>query len=414
MVVVRAGWRPAERMLAFRTFAARGWRIAVMDRLLNQSLCLADVPVVCDPADTRRAAAALRAKVARPDGILTFSDTALYATAQLAEFLGLPFLPARVASEVTSKHHQRQVCEKAGVPIPEWRSLADEHEALAAVRDWGRAVIKPTGRAAGVAVRLAASPAAATEAYREAVVAAGANGGVLAERYLEGPEFSVESIAFGGRQRPICVTSKVTTPGPWFVETGHCVPADLPAGQRLAITRVAMAACHALNLTRGACHTEVKLTEEGPVIVEVNARPAGDRVLDLIQLALGVNVYELLGRQALGEDPEPGQLLPGQRRAAAIHFRLSTPGVLRGVASELESRPPHWLVDLSFAGPAGQVLRQPRSNYDRIGYAIALGDTGAVAAARAKSAIDSVRVQAEPVAAQTDAARAQGTDAAHA
>lgn len=403
LVVVRAGWRPAERMLAFRTFAARGWRIAIMDRVLNQSLCLADVPVVCDLAAIPQAAAALRAKVGRPDGILTFSDTALHATAQLAEFLGLPFLPVQLASEVTNKQHQRQVCEKVGVPIPEWRSVAGEDEALAAVRGWGRAIIKPTGRAAGVAVRLAASAATAAEAYREAAAAAGAGGGVLVERYLEGPEFSVESIAVGGRQQPICVTSKITTQGPWFVEIGHCVPAVLPASQCHAITRVAMAACHALNLTWGACHTEVKLTQEGPVIVEVNARPAGDRVLDLIQLALRVNVYELLGRQALGEDLEAGQLLPRQRQAAAIHFRLSTPGVFRDAASELESRPPHWLVDLSVAGPAGQVLRQPRSNYDRIGYAIALGDTSAVAAARAKSAIDSVTVRAEPVVGETDA-----------
>lgn len=403
LVVVRAGWRPAERMLAFRTFAARGWRIAIMDRVLNQSLCLADVPVVCDLAAIPQAAAALRAKVGRADGILTFSDTALHATAQLAEFLGLPFLPVQVASEVTSKRYQRQVCEKAGVPVPEWRSVADEDEAMAAVRGWGRAIIKPTGRAAGVAVRLAASAAAAAEAYREAAAAAGAGGGVLVERYLEGPEFSVESVAVGGRQQPICVTSKITTQGPWFVEIGHCVPAVLPASQCHAVIRVAMAACHALNLTWGACHTEVKLTREGPMIVEVNARPAGDRVLDLIQLALGINVYELLGRQALGEDPEAGQLLPRQRRAAAIHFRLAAPGVFRDAASELESRPPHWLVDLSVTGPAGQVLRQPRSNYDRIGYAIAMGDTSAVAAARAKSAIDSVTVRAEPVVGETDA-----------
>lgn len=408
LVVVRAGWRPAERMLAFRTFAARGWRIAIMDRVLNQSLCLADVPVVCDLTAIPQAAAALRAKVGRPDGILTFSDTALHATAQLAEFLGLPFLPVQVASEVTNKQHQRQVCEKAGVPVPEWRSVVREDEALAAVRGWGRAIIKPTGRAAGVAVRLAASAATAAEAYREAAAAAAARagGGVLVERYLEGPEFSIESIAVGGRQQPICVTSKITTQGPWFVEIGHCVPAVLPDSQRHAVIRVAMAACHALNLTWGACHTEVKLTQEGPMIVEVNARPAGDRVLDLIQLALGVNVYELLGRQALGEDPEAGQLLPPQRRAAAIHFLLAAPGVFRDAASELESRPPHWLVDLSVTGPAGQVLRQPRSNYDRIGYAIAMGNTSAVAAARAKSAIDSVTVRVEPVVGETDAAHA--------
>jgi len=53
-------------------------------------------------------------------------------------------------------------------------------------------------------------------------------------------------------------------------------------------------------------------------------------------------------------------------------------------------------VELSVTVPAGQRLEEPRSNSDRIGYAIAVGESGPEAAARALSAIESVAVRLAP------------------
>jgi S-sulfo-L-cysteine synthase (3-phospho-L-serine-dependent) len=397
LLVVKTGWRLAQRLAAFRTFAARGWRVAVADGVLNQSLRVADVPVVCDPAATARAAAAVRARVGRPDGILTFSDSALLATARLARALGLPFLSPRVAGAAVDKREQRLACARAGLPVPEWRDADGPDAAAAAVGEWGRAVVKPANRAAGVAVRLARTEAEARRAWREAADALRPGGRVLVERWLEGPEVSVESIAVGGRQRAVCVTDKVTTAGPHFVEVGHAVPSALAGGERDAVERVALAACDAIGLSWGACHTELKLTADGPAIVEVNARMAGDCIPDLAALALGVDLYELLGRQALGEELTPEDLLPTRDSGAAIHFALGSPGVLEGATSPMEAGPPPWLVELSVTSPPGHPLEAPRSNGDRIGYAIATAATSPEAAARARDAIESLDVALAPL-----------------
>jgi len=393
LVVVKTGWSLSHRMLAFRTFAARGWRIAVMDRALNQSLRVADVAVTCDLSATAGAVRALLARAGRPDGILTFSDSALAATARLADALGLPFLPVAVADRVTDKRRQRELFAAAGLPVPDWRRLVDEEEAAAAVRDWGRTVIKPADRAASVAVRLVDTVEAARQAYREAARAARQGGAVLAERYLVGPEVSVESIAVDGQQRAVCVTDKVTTHGPHFVELGHAVPSALEPASRERVVEAARLACCALGLGWGACHTEVKLTEAGPVVVEVNARLPGDSVPDLIELALGVNVYELLGRHALGETISLADLAPRRRAGAAIHFLPSAAGTFLGATSPLEAEPPDWLVELSVTASPGHRLEEPVSNSDRIGYAIACGGDSPEAAARALSAVGSVAVR---------------------
>jgi biotin carboxylase len=264
-------------------------------------------------------------------------------------------------------------------------------------------VIKPADRAAGVAVRSVESAVDARRAYREAAHASRKGGAVLAERYLEGSEVSIESIAVEGRQRAICVTDKVVSHEPHFVEVAHAVPSALDAVRREAAVEAALSACAAVGLSWGACHTEVKLTEAGPVVVEVNPRLAGDCIVDLVDLALGLNLYELLGRQALGEEITAAELVPRRYGAAAIHFLTSSPGIFLDATSPLEHEPPDWLIELSITSPSGHRLTEPRSNTDRIGYAIVIGDSGPMAAARARWAIDSVAVRmaedVEPIAA---------------
>lgn len=396
LLVVKTGWQQSQRMLAFRTFATRGWRVAVLDQLLNQSLRVADVPVVCDLSAVPLVLKTVRRRMGRPDGVVTFSDSGLVAAARIAEAFGLPFLAVEVASRAVDKRDQRRACAAAGLPVPDWRLPADQEEAAAAVREWGRTVIKPADRAASVAVRLVDSAEDAARAYQVAARASRRGGAVLAERYLPGPEVSVESIAVDGRQRAICVTDKVSTHGPHFVEIGQAVPSALEPDLREAVVGIAQSACAALGLTWGACHTEVKLTDRGPVIVEVNPRLPGDCVPDLIDMALGVNVYELLGRQALGETITVEDLAPRTRGGAAIHFRLTSRGKFLGASSPLEADPPDWLVELSVTTPPGHRLEEPTSNSDRLGYAICTGGSAGEAAARARWAADTVEVRLAP------------------
>lgn len=396
LVLVRSGWRLPFRLLAFRTFAALGWRVAVVERVLNQSLRVADVPVVSDMADPARTAEAVLARVGRADGVLTFSDSGLVGAAELAKTLGLPFLSAEAARRAVDKREQRRAFAAAGLPVPEWREVAGPEDALDAVRQWGRAVLKPADRAASVAVRAADTPAEADRAYRDAASASRRPGSVLAEQYLAGPEVSVESIAVEGRQQAVCVTDKLTTPGPSFVEISHSLPSALPAPERRAAVEAAVAACDALGLNWGGCHTEVKLTDSGPVVVEVNARLAGDCIVDLVEMALGLNLYELAGRQALGESIGAEDLSPSRRGAAAIHFCLCRPGVFRGAGSPLEASSPDWLEELSVTATPGQRLGEPRANADRIGYAIATACSGPEAARRARSAVESLALDVAP------------------
>ena len=58
----------------------------------------------------------------------------------------------------------------------------------------------------------------------------------LLEEYLEGPEFSVESVSAGGTTTVLGVTDKSVTGDPFFIEDGHMFPADLSDAEERRVT----------------------------------------------------------------------------------------------------------------------------------------------------------------------------------
>ena len=393
LLMVKTGYPLVLRLSAYRLFYRSGWRVAVVDGLINQGLRVADVPIVADLSDTDHVEARVGAVIGRPDAVLTFNDSGLVLAAELAARFGRPFLDPGRAAAAIDKVAQREAFATAGVPSPRFCRCPEAATIRKQLADWGPVVVKPADRAASAGVRLVRSMHEADEAFAGAV-AESPTARVLVEEYVDGPEVSVESFAVSGVQRPVGVTDKVTTGGPWFVELGHTVPSTLGGPARQAVLEVAGQACRALDVDFGACHTEVKLTSSGPVVIEVNARVPGDAIVDLVGRALGVDMYRLLLRAAAGEIIRAEDLVPTRAGAAAIRFLPSPGGRLLRASSPALGDPPGWLVDLAVLGERGAPLPPPATdNGARIAYAVAEAPTPATAAYRAGQALSDLHLE---------------------
>src|SRR5262249_28557970 len=108
----------------------------------------------------------------------------------------------------------------------------------------------------------------------------------LVEEFVTGSEFSVEGIFLGGRPRILAITAKETVSPPFFVETAHALPADLPASQRRDIEETVSAALLILGLRTGAFHVELWLTPTGVVLGEVHGRFGGDWIHKMLEHAI--------------------------------------------------------------------------------------------------------------------------------
>ena len=121
----------------------------------------------------------------------------------------------------------------------------------------------------------------------------------------------MESLVASGKINHVAVNGRFPPSAP-FRETGFFIPADLSGSQTAAVLEVATAALRALSVRTGGFHTEIKLTPDGPQIIEVNGRIGGG-VPEMLFEASGVSIFELSIRVALREPVIVDGLIPCSR-----------------------------------------------------------------------------------------------------
>ncbi|MFS0692404.1 ATP-grasp domain-containing protein [Streptomyces nitrosporeus] len=345
---------------------------------------------VCDTQDPDAVEKELRAHALPVCGVVTVMEYYVPLATEAARRLGLPGLDPGAAQDARNKLRTRERCAVAGVPVPRFHFVLTEEEIDTALADTGLpCVVKPVDESASIGVELCRTRAEVRAAVAGiAGSAVNSKGqarvpGALLEQCLFGPEVSVETFTYDGRTHVLGVTDKLLGPTPHFVEFGHTFPSAL-GEQADAAAAVAVSALAAIGFDFGPAHVEAKLTPDGPVLIEINARTGGDFIPDLVEHALGVALLEQSLRAHSGERPD---LEPVRRRGAAIRFLAGRDGTVREVpdAGILEHFPA--VVAHRVKAVAGQTTTWPANSHQRLGHVMAVADTAAQAAAAAEAAL---------------------------
>jgi predicted ATP-grasp superfamily ATP-dependent carboligase len=299
---------------------------AVMAPLVRLLRRLGDV-VDWNGLDDAAIADALAAHV--PTGIVTFGEAQMPLTAALAARLSLTYHSASTADRLADKYLQRLALRDAGLPGPAvWEAPSPgQHgdafaRAAAALADQVTfpVVVKPRRGTSSVATARADDSRELTHL----VTRFGRHeGGLLVEEYLtdrasNGPfadDLAVELMAQNGRVWHLATTGKFSHAPP-FRGRGCFLPSQVDAATEAALFELAEAALGALEITDGFANVDVKLTPDGPRVVEVNGRLGGN-VDVLIELAGGPSILPLVFRLALGEDMGADPIVA---RAAVGHW----------------------------------------------------------------------------------------------
>ena len=128
---------------------------------------------------------------------------------------------------------------------------------------------------------------------------------VIVEEFIDGPEYSGESIAYDGEYKLLVVTEKQTIGAPHFVECGHKQPADLSPAMLEKVERTLYKAFASMGLKYGAIHPEFKITKGGKIIfMEIGARMGGDCIgSDLVPISTGYDYMGMVISCGCGERP---------------------------------------------------------------------------------------------------------------
>ena len=251
-------------------------------------------------------------------------------------------------------------------------------------------ICKPVDSSGSRGINLIRSESEYLEKARESSQI-GKSGDILLEEYLTGDEISVEVIVLEGVTHVLQVTDKITTGEPHFCEIGHSQPATMSQSLRQQVEEVAKGACCAVGLVNSPAHVEMKLTQDGPKMIELGARMAGDTISTYLinRSVKGVNMSEMAIRIALGEKIKiPSYCSSGE--AAAVRFVGSKNGVLSAVSGLEKVRKLPWLDNVTFFGEIGKRYSVSNSNSDRVGFVVARGATAKEALNRCTEAMCSM------------------------
>ena len=140
--------------------------------------------------------------------------------------------------------------------------------------------------------------------------------------------------------------------------------------------------------------TEIKVTKDGPKIVELGARLGGDCITThLVPLSTGVNMVDASIRIALGEKPD---LEPKWNKGSAIRYFQTGEGTIESIEGIEKAEKTLGVVQVSVVHSVGEHVSEIKSSNDRVGFVIAQGmnaDDAATISERCCNTINIVSVE---------------------
>ena len=350
--------------------------------------------LTCETNDVEAVWAMLRER--SQDALISIGEYHVPIAAEVSKRLGLLGLLPQAAQLARNKLWTREHCLQRGIPAPRFASAANLQEARAAATDIGfPCVIKPADESASVDVILCTSLEQLEHHFTRIKQTEQNSRGqqrfprLLIEQYLLGYEVSVETISWQGETHVIGVTDKQLSSVPYFVEMGHTFPSLLPTYVQKSCAELATSALEAIGFDFGAAHVELKVTQEGPKLIEINPRPAGDRIPDLIEYSFGIPFLKNVVLMHLGIAP---QLLPSQHKGAAIRFLPTSEGTIERIDGQDLARLVQGVSEVSVAARKGSTISHAHKNGDRAGHVIAVAEHASVAGYLADAALRQISI----------------------
>lgn len=330
-------------------------------------------------------------------GVTSSSEYFVATAASVAHHLGLRAPSAQAIRLCRDKQKQRERLQSAGVGVPAFRSANSAKAAVSAAESLGFPVVLKTVNGSGsVGVKLCRD-ASEVSMHASTLLRQRKNERgfpvprrILVESVAVGPEYSVETFD----REVIGITQKHLGELPYFVEVGHDYPAPLPAETAETIRRTAGAALAALNLEWGPAHIELRLTEDGPKIIEVNPRLAGGYIPELVRLASGINLISETLNLVVGGEPHLKR--PTQRYASLRFLLPQEDGLLYEVEGVEEAANLPGVVEVKIYSPPGHTVQRRGDFRDRIGHVIACADSSLAARHAAEKASAAIRLHVRP------------------
>lgn len=334
------------------------------------------------------------------DAVVSFQELGILNAALIADRLGIHGNPLQPVLLTRDKCLMRRHLREAGIASIPFIEASDAQSVV----DFGNAhgwpvILKPANGVGSIQVHKLQSPGEVAAVYaqimadpvfREVAGLDFPDPKLIAEKFIEGREVSVEALTWNGEHTIVGVTDKLIIGGSNFVEAGHTMPSDLPAATVQQLEDMVRAFLRSIGHRYGPSHTEVIISDSGPVIVESHTRTGGDRIFEMAEYVYGV---DMIGETLKGFAGQFSGVSTARRGGAAIRYMQPPAGTVVALRGVEEAASLDGVVRADIAIKVGAQLKESRHSAERPGYVLAVGDSRQAAVANADRALRNILVE---------------------
>jgi len=374
------------------------------------------------------------------DAVFTAATDFSAAVAAVAAACGLRGHTLEAALNATDKVRMRECFRKAGVPSPAFIELtaadlaapADRLEARGNVRysDLGAAtadtlerrlgelagrfplVVKPVDNMGARGCSLVKN---LSELRKAAVTALqySRSGRAIVEEYIEGSEFSIEGLIFGGRLYITALADRHIFFPPYFIEMGHTIPSDCTQDIADEVMSVFERGVHALGLTDGAVKGDILVRNGKAFVGEIAARLSGGYMSGwTVPYSCGLDITAAALTLALGGSPrlhtcgKDSFVIPLKQNCPFVSAErawISIPGQVASVSGLEAARAAPFVKDVFPRAGAGDTVVFPQNNVEKCGNVLSAAPSRREAVQASEAACRKIVLRLKPHVAETDA-----------
>jgi biotin carboxylase len=324
--------------------------------------------------------------------VLCLLDIRLIETATLAQALGLKYLNLTSAQLLRDKFSVRQRLQERGIAQPLFALATSNEELKEAVDHIGLPVlIKPSDGygSQNIVVIEHEDDLAPWMSPLENMLPSRADYGLgvkandrlLVEQYMQGVVIGCDTLTQNGQHTLVGVNEKLFFEPPSFAIRGGCFMPN--KGQFKAIEAYVFALLDAVDFDCGATHIELMLHADGLSLIEINPRLVGAKIPRLISLACNRSIHSDLIDLHLGRPVAP--FSEASEVAVTRWLVAEQTGNLASI--ELPTTADSHIACVEMLRQAGDSVRPPMENADRIGYVMSCAPTRQQANAAAENFI---------------------------
>lgn len=337
---------------------------------------MADSPVLMSTRDIDGCVREAKkiAEIRRINGVVTAGTDASRAVAAIAGSLDLPGIRYADAEAASNKVLMRKRLRSGEVPVPDFFSVWSLKEARDAMDELSfPLVLKPADNMGARGVIKVRNRGEIPAAFRHAKKYS-PTGEMILEEYMDGPELSVDALAWNGNFRITGIADRIIDREPYFVELGHNMPSRFDTNVIQRVKEVMIAAMKALGIHTGAAKGDIKVTPDGIKIGEVAARLSGGFMSShTYPYHSGADILRAAIQIALGDEPDT--LDETENLVAIERGILGTPGRIIEISGLSRMEAVSGIRHVFFNRQQGDVIPEPTSNIDKVGHIIATGRT---------------------------------------